>query len=131
VSSIRELVNDLRFVRLFNIRFVHSSSDDIEILSQHKKITLFRIIQEQTKNIVKYSTAKNVEISLHCCNNQVRLIIRDDGKGFDSQTTRRGLGLSNIYERTQLYNGKVMLTTAPGKGCSVIVNIPLNPTIRY
>ncbi len=125
VASIEELVADLRFVNLFYISFVCSKSCDIELISQSKKITLFRIVQEQTKNIVKYSKAKNVEISLHFCNDQVRLEISDDGLGFDPKTTRRGLGLSNIYERTRLYNGKVLLTTAPGKGCSIIVNIPL------
>jgi len=125
VASISELVEDLRFVKLFNIGFVHSKLCDVESISQGKKVTLFRIIQEQTKNIVKYSNAKNVEISLYCGGDQVRLLIKDDGNGFDAQNTRRGLGLSNIYERTRLYGGKVVLNTAPGKGCSVIVNIPV------
>lgn len=124
VASISELVEDLRFVNLFNIGFVHSKLCDVESISQSKKVTLFRIIQEQTKNIVKYSKAKNVEISLYCGSGQVRLLIKDDGNGFDAANTRRGLGLSNIYERTRLYGGKVVLETAPGKGCSVIVNIP-------
>jgi signal transduction histidine kinase len=124
VISIHELVEDLRFSGLFYISFSHGKMADLELISQSKKITLFRIIQEQTRNIVKYSKAKNVEISLFCCDDQVRLEIADDGKGFDPKNTRRGLGLSNIYERTRLYNGKVLLTTAPGKGCSIIVNIP-------
>lgn len=125
LASISALVKDLRFVKLFNIGFVHSKLCDVESISQSKKVTLFRIIQEQTKNIVKYSKAKNVEISLHCGADQVRLLIKDDGNGFDAQNTRRGLGLSNIYERTRLYGGKVVLNTAPGKGCSIIVNIPI------
>ncbi len=124
VASIEELVEDLRFADLFYVSFSHSKSSDIELISQSKKVTLFRIIQEQTKNIIKYSKAKNVEISVQCCSDQIRLEIADDGKGFDPQTTRRGLGLSNIYERTRLYNGKVLLTSAPGKGCSIIVNLP-------
>jgi PAS domain S-box-containing protein len=124
VASIRELVEELRFTKLFNIGFVHSNLCDVESMNQGKKITLFRIVQEQTKNIVNYSGAKNIEIELQCGSDQVRLLIKDDGKGFDAANTHRGLGLSNIYERTRLYNGKVVLTTAPGKGCSLIVNIP-------
>jgi signal transduction histidine kinase len=57
---------------------------------------VFRIIQEQTKNIIKYSNAKTVEISLHCCIDQVRLEICDDGRDFDSQNTRRGLGYGTV-----------------------------------
>jgi len=127
VESIEALVEDLRCVNLFNIWFDHSKLCDIEGISQNKRITLFGIVQEQTRNIVKYSEAKEVEISLHCCSDQVRLMIKDDGNGFDPQNTQRGPGLSNIYERTRLYGGKVVLTTAPGKGCSVIVNIPIEP----
>ena len=125
VANIRKLIDEIRFTGIFNIRFHHSDACDIELMSQCKKFTLFRIIQEQTNNIVKYSQAKNVDISLHCASNQVRLQITDDGVGFDPQNTRRGLGLSNIYERTRLYNGNTFLKSSPGKGCSLIINIPL------
>ena len=127
VASIQQVVDDLRFGNLFNIGFTHSQLCDIESISQNKKVTLFRIIQEQTRNIVKYSKANNVKISLDCCCGQIRLLLKDDGAGFDIEKTRRGLGLSNIYERTRLYSGKVVLKTAPGKGCSIIINIPLDP----
>ena len=125
IASIGELVEDLRFTKLFNIGFVYSNLCDIESIGRNKKLTLFRIAQEQIKNIIKYSKAKNIEISLYRGSDQVRMLIKDDGIGFDPENTRRGLGLSNIYERTRLYNGKVVLSTAPGKGCSVIINIPI------
>jgi signal transduction histidine kinase len=124
VASIDELVGDLCFDNLFEVDFRHSKTCDIEVMTQTKKITLFRIVQEQMKNIVKYSKAKKVLIALNIDKDRVRLEIKDDGEGFDPKGTRRGIGLSNIYERTRLYNGKAMLTTAPGKGCSIIVSIP-------
>jgi PAS domain S-box-containing protein len=125
IKSVSDLVEDIRFANPFRIVFEHSESRGIESLGQQKKITLLRIIQEQIKNVVTYSKASNVEISLNCYHDQVRLYISDDGIGFDPKNTPRGLGLSNIYERTRLYNGKVILHTAPGMGCSLIVNIPL------
>jgi PAS domain S-box-containing protein len=124
LDSIKGLVEDLTFIKSFNIVFNHSPHCDVEVLGKNKKITLFRIVQEQLKNIVKYSEAKNVEISLDCSPEQIKLMIRDDGIGFDSKNTRRGLGLSNIYERTRLDNGKVILDTAPGKGCYLTVSLP-------
>jgi PAS domain S-box-containing protein len=123
IASINDIVNDLRFINLFHINFTYNKQCDIESISKNKKTNLYRIIQEQVKNIIKYSKAKNVEISLDFINNQIRLSIKDDGIGFDSKNTRRGLGLSNIYERTRLDNGKIILTTSPGNGCSLIVNI--------
>jgi len=124
IGSIRNLVRDLYNTRLFNILFVHSDISRVESLDGCRKVTLFRMVQELVKNIVNYSQSKNIQISLHCMDDQIRLQVRDDGIGFDPATTKRGIGLSNIYERTRLYNGKVQLDSAPGKGCSLIVNIP-------
>jgi PAS domain S-box-containing protein len=126
LGSINSIVDELHFIDMFNISFTHSKKCDVESLSKNKKITLYRIIQEQVKNIVKYSKAKNVAISLDCINSQLRLLIQDDGVGFDSTNTKRGLGLSNIYERTRLDNGKVILKTSPGYGCSLMINIPID-----
>ena len=125
IGSIRNLVKDLYKTRLFNIQFVHSDISRVESLDGCKKIALFRTIQEQIKNIIKYSKSKNIQISLHRTDDQIRLQVCDDGIGFNPVTTKKGLGLSNIYERTRLFNGKVLLESAPGKGCSLIVNIPL------
>ena len=71
VASIDELVEDLRYAGIFYISFTHSNTCDLELMSQSKKITLFRIVQEQTKNIVRYSNASNVEICLQCSDDQV------------------------------------------------------------
>jgi PAS domain S-box-containing protein len=128
LKSIQAIVADIRYINPFQIKFEHSETASIEALSHQMKVTLLRIIQEQVKNIVKYSNAETVEISLHCYQNQVRLHIGDDGIGFDAKNTPRGLGLSNIYERTRLYGGKAILHTSPGMGCSLIVNIPLDST---
>jgi PAS domain S-box-containing protein len=126
LSSINGIVNDLQFVKPFHITFLHDKMCNVESLSMNKKITIFRIIQEQIKNIIKYSKAKNVKILLNCCTEHVRLFIQDDGIGFDSANTRRGLGLSNIYERTRLDKGNVILNTSPGNGCSLEICIPFD-----
>jgi signal transduction histidine kinase len=123
-GSIRQLVGDLQYCKPFEIRFLHDNRKSIESLDDHRKITLFRIVQEQIKNIIKYARAKHVVIDLQGCENHARLEIADDGKGFDPATTRHGLGLSNIYERTKLYHGEVALETAPGRGCTLIVHLP-------
>lgn len=125
VASIDDLVDDLRFSNQFEVVFNHCETVGLEDMDQSKKVTMFRIVQEQTKNILKYSHARKVEIALHLQNNWIRLEIKDDGVGFDPERIKRGLGLSNIYERARLYDGKVRLSAAPGEGCSIVVTIPL------
>jgi len=124
VASIEDLVSDLRFGNLFEVEFTHSEVSVLEEMGQNKKVTLFRIIQEQTKNIIKYSNAKRVKILLNTDVDQIRLEIKDDGVGFNPENTRRGLGLANIFERTRLYDGNAILDTSPGKGCCIIIHIP-------
>jgi PAS domain S-box-containing protein len=122
VDSIQTLINDIHISNVLKIEFTHEDEDDL--LSSGKKVTLFRIVQEQLKNILKHSRAKHVDIDLQVKDNNTRLIIKDDGIGFDPKQTHRGIGLSNIYERTRFYNGTVDIQTAKGKGCTVTVTIP-------
>jgi PAS domain S-box-containing protein len=122
VASIETLIEDVHFSNALKVKFTHDSENDL--ISQGKKVTLFRILQEQMKNILKHSHAKNAEIFLQVKENNVLLVVKDDGVGFDSKITHRGIGLSNIHERTRFYNGSVEIQTAPGKGCCLIASIP-------
>ncbi len=121
-DSIRSLIDDIHLTNVVKIKFTHDT--DIELLSPGKKVTLFRIVQEQMKNILKYSQAKQVEIYLQSRDNNAELSIKDNGIGFDPKQTHRGIGLSNIYERTRFYDGLVDIDTSPGNGCTVTVSIP-------
>ncbi|MBI5858723.1 MAG: PAS domain S-box protein [Sphingobacteriales bacterium] len=123
VNSIQTLIDDIQLSNVIKIKFEHDNES--ELLSPGKKITLFRIVQEQIKNILKYSKAKNTVINLRSKEGETHLIIEDDGIGFDIKQTTRGIGLSNIYERTRFYDGKVNIEAAPGKGCKVEISIPV------
>jgi two-component system sensor histidine kinase UhpB len=122
VDSIRVLIEDIHLSDVIRIKFVHDLEN--ELLAPAKKVTLFRIVQEQLKNIIKHSQAGNVDIMLQSKEGQTRLTIKDNGVGFDARQTHRGIGLSNIYERVRFYNGETDIETAPGKGCTLIVSIP-------
>ena len=125
VGHITRLVDDFRHAASYHIQFTHDNRSDIELLEKDRKLALFRILQEQLKNIIRHSRASEVRISLHCLESLVRLSIADDGQGFDAKMTPQGLGLSHIYERARLYQGKVTLETAPGHGCLLTVELPI------
>ncbi|HSY76640.1 MAG TPA: sensor histidine kinase, partial [Bacteroidia bacterium] len=83
------------------------------------KLNIFRIIQEQLNNIIKHSKAMTVHIFLTLSNNKIKLLIADDGQGFDTSKQRHGIGVANIISRVELYKGKVDLISSPGKGCQL------------
>jgi PAS domain S-box-containing protein len=123
LASIESLIDDILISTPIKIKFTHDHENDL--LSSGKKVAIFRIVQEQLKNILKHSEAKNVEIVLQSKEEDTCLIIKDNGIGFDSSQTQRGIGLSNIYERTRFYNGSVDIQTKPGEGCVLTVTIPV------
>ncbi len=123
IDSIYSMAEDIQMSSSLRIRFVHDN--DANLLSPGKKITIFRIVQEQLKNILKYSQATQVDIVLQCRNENLQLIIKDDGVGFDPKQSHRGIGLSNIHDRTAYYNGSVDIQSAVGQGCTLTVQLPV------
>ncbi len=122
VDTIYTVIEDIQLSSPLRIRFVHDHEN--ELLSPGKKITIFRIVQEQLKNILKYSGATQVDIYLHCRGGNAQVVIKDNGIGFDPKQTHRGIGLSNIHDRTRFYNGTVDIQSSPGHGCTLTVTIP-------
>jgi PAS domain S-box-containing protein len=122
-ESIKILVEDIEMAHKMKIKFTHDL--DTDLLSQGKKTTLFRIVQEQLKNILKHSKATSTQIFLQTKDERVQLIIKDNGTGFNPKQTHQGIGLSNIYERTKFYNGTADIQTSPGKGCVLTVSLPV------
>ncbi|MHA4844113.1 PAS domain-containing sensor histidine kinase [Flavitalea antarctica] len=95
------------------------------------KLTLFRIVQEQLNNISKYAEATNVSITIRNDTRKVSLQIRDNGIGFNTKAKRAGVGLTNIYNRVESYNGIVDITSAPGQGCELDLWIPLDQPYSF
>jgi len=122
IGNIQTLVKDIQLTGAMNIRFRHNGN--IEQLSSGKKITLFRIVQEQLKNILKHSQASLTQIAISNDDGILELSIEDNGNGFDPRQTYQGIGFSNIRERTEFYNGTVEVVAAPGEGCRLTVSLP-------
>jgi PAS domain S-box-containing protein len=119
-QSIKELIRSIQSAGKMKIRLNISGLDE-EDLCPEQKINIYRIIQEQLNNILKHAQAGTVVIELNKIKEQVRLRLCDDGKGFDPRMRRKGVGISNIISRAELYNGKVEIESAPGKGCQLVV----------
>ncbi len=108
----------------FAVNF-HFDDFKSEIIGQGIQIALYRILQEQMNNILKYAKAGIVEVSVTIGDGIVKLRIADNGIGFNTNDVKTGIGLENIKRRTEMYSGKFTCTSSPGQGCEVVVIIPL------
>ncbi|SHE88695.1 hybrid sensor histidine kinase/response regulator [Flavisolibacter ginsengisoli] len=96
-----------------------------ENIATEIKLTLYRIIQEHLNNIIKHAMAQHIYISI--CSNDIAtcVLMEDDGVGFNLNQYRNGVGITNIYNRVESYNGTVAINTEPGKGCKLKVVLPI------
>ncbi len=86
---------------------------------------VYRIIQEQLNNIIKYAAAKQVHIGVSISNDAMHIHVNDDGIGCNAAQTKQGLGFHHIIDRVTKLQGTYSLHTAPGNGCSWVIDIPL------
>jgi PAS domain S-box-containing protein len=124
IESIDDIIEDVKMASSMKIDFDKKSFPE-ESVDDHRKLTIFRIIQEQLNNIIKHARASEVFISLGLEEESIRLVVADNGRGFDTTRHRKGVGITNIISRTELFNGQVEILSAPGKGCTLTVNLPL------
>lgn len=96
-------------------------------LSHLQELTLFRIIQESMSNILKHAEATQVSIQLIRHEQEINLLIEDNGKGFTPSIAlvQSGLGLKNIQNRLKEVGGEVDFDSQPGRGTTVNVRLPL------
>jgi signal transduction histidine kinase len=88
--------------------------------------TLYRIVQEALTNVVKHAGASNVSILLVRRDGAAKLVIEDDGGGFDVDAARAdGLGLLGMRERVALLDGRLTLESTPSGGTTLVVEAPL------
>ena len=91
--------------------------------------SLYRVVQEALRNVVKHAGKTSVTIVLAGLRNQLFLSIRDRGVGFDQRLIEGngGLGLIAMHERVHLVDGEFSLDARPGRGVTITIRIPLQP----
>ena len=87
---------------------------------------LYRISQETLANVARHSRATRVNITVAYETDQVRLVVDDDGQGFDESQKPKGVGLRSIKERAESVGGKVFIESAPNQGTRVHITAPIH-----
>jgi PAS domain S-box-containing protein len=98
-------------------------------LPNQVSISLFRILQEGLHNAVRHSGTAHLEVQLWEESNEVHLLMKDSGRGFDVEAAKRrgGLGLISMQERVRLLNGTILIHSKPKTGTTIDVRVPIEP----
>jgi signal transduction histidine kinase/FixJ family two-component response regulator len=145
IDELRRIMNDMRpaildelgilaalswFCRQFkelhpDIKLMQRIEIKEDAVPEPLKIIILRIVQESFNNIIKYSQAKTVTLSLLKNGDTIRLCVNDDGIGFDpDKGLCTGIGLMSMKERAELSGGVFYLKSSKGQGTTVTVSWP-------
>lgn len=95
-----------------------------EALPTESVVQVYRIVQEALHNILLHSTATHADIQFFGYDNEIVVTIEDDGVGFDP-ATQSGFGINSMRARATLLKGRIEINSTPGKGCMIVVEIPI------
>jgi signal transduction histidine kinase len=106
----------------------HRSGVQTALIPSEIETTIFRVAQEAVTNVLRHAQATQVSVIVELHEGEVRLIVEDNGSGFDAATTitdSRRLGLRGMQERADLVGGGLEIESAPGEGTTLFLRVPL------
>jgi PAS domain S-box-containing protein len=152
LEELHRLAMDLRPVTLDRLGLVaaleqltHSMSTDWlsirfkavgfsgERLPKDLETALYRIVQEAITNVVRHAQASTVGILLESVDDKLKVFVEDDGIGFDADRVNEQdrLGVVGMRERAEMFGGALSIESAPGKGTTIIVEVPIGHSNPY
>ncbi len=126
-SSLSEVIHDL--AEKFNdpnhrrIQFDCFPEQEVNEVFDGVKTEVYRIVQECLNNIVKHSGATEVHIGLLKEDDELHVLIEDNGKGFDVKRVNKGIGIKNIEERIKLLSGTIAIDSKLGRGTAINLRV--------
>lgn len=125
IKAFQQLLRDFNVGNKYDLNIeIDEAISNLTILPD-LQVNLYRVLQEQLRNIFKYSEATSIELNLFEKNNILYMIIADNGKGFNPDKIEDGIGLANMQRRIKMFNGSFKIISAEGSGCTIFISIPL------
>lgn len=100
--------------------------DHLPDLPHEVELVVFRVVQEALTNVARHSGASHASVVASAHGGRLRLVVEDDGRGFDATQPTRRLGLAGIRERCELLGGSLRIDSSPGAGTALTVDLDLN-----
>ncbi|MFK7774335.1 MAG: two-component regulator propeller domain-containing protein [Saprospiraceae bacterium] len=121
--AISELCLTISQTQKIEIHFNPYQIDLIE--SDTLNITIYRVTQELVKNIIKHAEATEVIVQVTVEDENIEVLVEDDGKGFDINQVKGGIGLDNIRSRVEYLKGSLIIESEINRGTTFLINLPL------
>jgi len=123
-NIVSELIETQTTAYSLDYKFNFTDDIDWDNVSNKIKINIYRIIQESMQNIYKHANAKLIQISISLEKGLICLSVIDNGEGFDTSKSKKGIGLKNMSSRVEDIDGRITFTSQSGNGTTVKVKIP-------
>ncbi|HET9186090.1 MAG TPA: GAF domain-containing protein [Solirubrobacterales bacterium] len=143
INELNRLINDLRPAALERLGLAgalqalaeeSSARSGVEIeptielsdeRSGEEDRIVYRLVQEALTNVLKHANASRVEVSATEGDGAVRIVVSDDGGGFDTAASTAGRGLRGMRERIELLGGEIEVSSSPDEGTRITACVPL------
>ena len=125
-TALRDFCSDINQTGVLQVSYQSINLGEHHF-DQTTAITVYRVVQELVNNIIKHASAKQAIVQLSMTNNRLQVTVEDDGKGFDTAILSRsgGIGWTNIQNRVEFLKGKLDISSAEGKGTSVLIELDI------
>jgi ligand-binding sensor domain-containing protein/signal transduction histidine kinase len=123
-QRMRRLASDLLPARGIQLCFEASDAPNLHLHADVRR-EVFLIFKEALHNVLRHGSAKSVRIDVAVSPRDLRLVVSDDGRGFDTEAPSEGHGLRNMRRRAQILEGSLELTSALGSGTRLELKVPL------
>jgi len=94
-------------------------------LSEKIEVSVYRICQELLNNVLKHSKASRVHVVLRANPTHLNLLFEDNGRGFDTENSSKGIGLSSLTSRVEFLKGNLEIDSNTEKGTTAFIRIPI------
>ena len=128
-NLIAQLLQDKSILGNFKYELTLSEQISWKTVNELVKVNLYRIIQESLQNIIKHANASQVLLAFSKEQEHLVVELTDNGIGFNSNKTTKGIGLKNAHSRIQKLNGKFHLSSVKNQGTSIHIQLPITITI--
>ncbi|NOT49811.1 MAG: tetratricopeptide repeat protein [Chitinophagaceae bacterium] len=125
VPALKNLAEKISTHKGLQVHFIAHELDSR--LEEQTEISVYRIVLELINNVVKHAAATKATVQLIKYPDHINITVEDNGKGFDAvkmNEEKTGIGLGNVMARVEYLKGKLDIDTMPGKGTTVVVDIP-------
>ncbi|PPK99981.1 tetratricopeptide repeat-containing sensor histidine kinase [Parapedobacter indicus] len=128
-AAVTEFVEEIMATEAVSVSILIVGLDDTSAWKKSDQITLYRMVQELIANALKHAHASKIDVQLVELENEVTLMVEDDGRGMESPNAHnKGMGLALIRKQVEHYGGQLEISGRHPRGTAVVVVLPL-PTV--